>query len=137
MAAGIPTVTRNPVPPHRAPSRKKYHHHSLPPPVNLRPRGGGGRGGGGGTRGGGGRKLSSRVHTSTCMKQRSENGLHVPKNGFQRAQKPAIWRPKRPPRHPKRHPETASRQTPRHPRFRGPKRDLPKTLLPWGLATPP
>ena len=49
------------------------------------------------------------------MKRRSTNGLRVPKNGFQRAQKPAIWRPKRPPRHPKRHLKTADKQTPRDP----------------------
>ena len=48
-------------------------------------------------RGGGGE------HVHFFMKRRSENGLRMPKNGFQRAQKPAICRPNRPPRHPKRH----------------------------------
>ena len=71
------------------------------------------------------------------MKRRSANGLRVPKNGFQRAQEPAIWRPKRLPRPPKWHPESAHKQTPRDPCFRGPKGGLPKTLLRWGLAPNP
>ena len=90
--------------------------------LNLRPRGeGGGQAG----------YILARAF---FMKRRSANGLRVPKNGFQRAQKPAIWRPKRPPRHPKRHPKTAHKQIPRDPCFRGPKGGLPKTLLPLGLA---
>ena len=81
---------------------------------------------------GGGRKLSSRVHTSTCEVAEHERppraqerlptcpttcnlpcGVHGTRN---------------------RHPETASRQIPRLPRFRGPRGQLPTTLLPWGLA---
>ena len=64
------------------------------------------------------------------MKRRSANGLRVPKNGFQRAQKPAIWRGLDGTRNgtPKPHINR------RDPCFRGPKGRLPKTLLPLGLA---
>ena len=79
-------------------------------------------------------KQGAYQHVHFFMMRRSATGLRAPKNGLQRAQKPAIWRPKRPPRHPKRHPKTGHKQTPRDPCLGGPKGGLPKTLLPLGLA---